>query len=433
MTHEKTHRGTHKFDSHCIVLNPANDEENNYLKKIRNELSGNGEVTDLPFNAAKEEVSEFLDKHQLLPSEKDKLLTYILDAVRKESPEIKVSSLEQLFEPIAHDFSYLLTHIRTHAETFEKDARYIYLPHKRILAKYVGHELHRALSQTRFLGLIPLKAIEIIRSLRIGSIGASVAGGSLDQLVSIGTEHINCYDEGFLAPSNQPRMSRGSFLDNGLSKVFVVAGQLSERNPYGVFRGIQGRVITDESDRKSEYDVTFEMFAKEHDIFLEVADAPHIKAGFRKFMADTYPSKPVFFIADVGNNPFSNIEIPKLGNYFGQQINYEQLERLSIPPTSAPQAMSAVYEMVKNDFPSDHKVQYLLARLGISGFWSQTPISMRESAALTAKLLISYVLGNGITNQNITTSKSINHFFEYTDEDQQTLERIYEQFFPKVH
>lgn len=412
------------------IFDPQNDFEKEKLSTLTEEVKSTGVITTKPFDAAKEELSELLHKHESLPATPEALLATLLARLSSENVDVSKEDVVEAFEPIATHFAHILARARELEPRMEKDARWIYIPEHNTLAYYCGVEIHRLLSETRMLGIIPEDALHKLRSLKIGSIGASVAAGSMDLLVALGAETIHFYDEGILSPSNQPRMPQGHFLNNGRPKVDVVCEQLRGRNPYGDYKGFLGRVVQSNEDKKTPLDISFEEFSNQFDLFLEVADAAHVKAGFRDCMHTHHPTKPIFFIADVGSDPFSNLEVPEQNNFFGQGITAEQLKGMKQPATSQHEALASIRRMVGADFPVDHLAQFTLARMGINAFWSQTAISMRESAAITAKLLILYLSARPTANKNIHSSEAPTSLMQYSQKQLETISRIDQALFP---
>ncbi|MBI2020236.1 hypothetical protein HYS94_02340 [Candidatus Daviesbacteria bacterium] len=320
-----------------------------------------------------------------------------------EKSQIDILLTENTLVP---DLTTLIQRVSQYSvpEALEAESKWIWDPLDLTLTKFIGPDAKRTLSASRVLGLIPFDAINRIQTTRFRVLGASVAASTIDLLVALGAEDIVFVDGGLLDPSNEGKMlgDMADFRSNGESKAMILMHQMYKRNPYGSYLGYSGKVVTlDES--KGPYDKTIDELVKDADEVIEVVDSAHMKIYTRFYMQGQYPSTPIGFIADVGSQPFAGREVPSEGNFFHQNLSNEEKQRMEMLLAEtdkvriATEGLRSVYQMVRRNFPPEHQLQFLLSSLGMIPFWSQTPISARESAATYAKIFIREVSGENIT------------------------------------
>ncbi len=405
-------------DDRMKFTNIISDTEN----KITPEIS--------QYSAAREELLElnevFLSVMEKLQISKDSDAKSIAIAVKNtfgqfeglssEGFEALVSQMDT--SGIFTDYATLANSVLTATAKLEEDARWIYYPNEKRIIKYLGIHAHRALSMSRMFALVPFEAIQRLRETQFVVAGASVAASTIDMLVSLGAENIIMGDAGKLAPSNIPRMpagSTGSLLSLGEFKAQTLASNLSLRNPYGKFDPFSGFVLVDEKDRVQDADRMLGDIIKQQDPqnvkVIEVVDDAATKVKIRNYLKENYPEISVFFIGDVGNNPFAGIEDPLMGDFFNQAFSDNQrvfLDNVAHNGASPIEKLQAVILMVGDSLPSEHKVQLLFVALGLVPYFSQTPIASRLSSSFAGILALSsdqpQVTGTNRSLQDVPTT-----------------------------
>ena len=326
-------------------------------------------------------------------------------------------------------------------EQLERNARWIHLPSSARVFKYVGVGAHRLLAFSRLLGLIRFDTVQRLRTARVRSMGASVAASTLDLLVALGSEDIAFADPGVLETSNLPRMpgGMGSVAALGRPKAIVLAELLYARNPYGTYRAIvapltvsggpaearvpkkgarprqsppmsalglenRGARNSDEppAGHRSESPASMELdeFLSDADMVLEVVDQVDLKVVARERMAKIGPHVPLLFLTDAGSDPSAGMELGIHGTVFGQRMGSEERAQLRARSRAGRfDFCAAEYALVRGHVPLEAALQLMFAGLGVIPFWSQTPISARESAALGTKLWLERALLKSDTPQ----------------------------------
>ncbi|OGM15982.1 hypothetical protein A2V56_04435 [Candidatus Woesebacteria bacterium RBG_19FT_COMBO_42_9] len=368
----------------------------------RSYISGSSEITNL---------ANFFESSSL-PSDKEHLASLVVQKVRERTTYLSEEDIRETVEhgPLLEDYAFLIGRLKAYKQNpalLEQNSRFIFDPIKRRLDLYLGPDEHRLLAMSRVLGLIPFSAIERLRETKIRVMGASVAASTIETLVALGAENIVFYDYGFLDPAKMPQMpgGMGDFRNSGEPKVKALMELVQGRNPYGIFLGIPGKVLIPGEAKQSEFDVYLDEIIDDADLLIEVVDQYHIKAGTR-----AHSDKPIVFVADLGSDPIAGIEDPKLNLWFNREISDEDKARMSKIPASREEAIRegprAIYLMVNKDLNDDHRLQFLLASLGLIPFWSQTPTSTRESAALASKLIIEWTQNSPVMGKNIHPNES---------------------------
>jgi hypothetical protein len=299
---------------------------------------------------------------------------------------------------------------------FSEHVRFIWDPNDKLLSAYISEEMDSLLKKTRMLGLIPFEVIDKLQSMKIVVLGASVAASTVDLLVAMGARDIEFIDDGELDPSNGQKMPAGptaDFNSNGTSKVHALAQSIYQRNPFGNFVPHRGRVVMDEAEKRPTTDdkTLDEMMTPDTGLVIEVIDDPQTKMKIRMHMQEKYPETPISFIADVGNDAFAGLENSGDGKYFNQELTGQQEEYLKKIAkegySSRLDALTAIFLMVKDQLPSDHKLQVMLGRYGgIIPFLAQTGIAARESSYIAVSEVLQYLQNKDITGNNLTKQTS---------------------------
>jgi len=353
---------------------------------------------------------QVLDRFEIdQPGAEERLGSHVANSLSTLSGgEISTDAIARFFQitPILQDLAALGKGVHSYVQNpsrIEEESRCIWDPVSKQLDKYIGHEALRLLLKTRMLGLVPFKALDNLQTMKIRSIGASVAASLIDLLGSLGAEDIEWADGGLLDPSNLWRMpgGMGDFRNSGMSKAIALARLLESRNPYGRFVGHAGMVIPEGMLKTSKHDVFMHDLIFDADIVLEVVDNPWFKNFGRDWMQDNDPYTPLMAPVDASNS-YCGLEYPGEANPFNQNLPEETLQAIrdlvKLPPEQAQIAgLSAVYQMVGKDVNPEHKLCLLLSRLGLIPFLTQTPVSARESAAIGGRIAL--VLANGDSYQ----------------------------------
>ena len=284
--------------------------------------------------------------------------------------------------------------------SIENRANWIMYEKERRLIKYVPRDVHRILQDSRSIGLRPLAVTDALRNLRIKCLGLSAASPTVDLLVAAGAENITGFDGGIIDPSNLPRFvgPMASEKNLGNYKAEVLAENLYGRNPYGFYELSPGRVVISSSEISTPYDTTMEKFVEGADLILEVVDDVYIKSGLDNWMSENGVDVPVMFMADL-SLPIAGINLPSMGDHFNQKIPGERLLRMA-DRKSGIHPLSLVSEMIGDDLPDDHILQFLLMKQGLMPYWSQLPESSRELASLSVYLIEAYLDGRGVLGKN---------------------------------
>ena len=309
--------------------------------------------------------------------------------------ELLLSKQSTLFQQLLKD-SGLLADILWFREEFLSysdperviaDANWIWDEERFEYTLIVGQELLWLLSISRCLGLIPLKTLRKLRETRCAVAGASVAAMTVDLLVSLGCQSIDCVDLGYVEPSNTPRLPYGNVQDWGAAKATLLQQQMLRRNPYGEYHCHRAKIITAEQERTANSDVLFEHFLEDVDVLIEVVDDVQCKVFIHEYVLQKKTELPLLFIADLGNEPVAKVlhgaGRGKLSQPFGREWSKQEREALA----SLTQQQVA-YLTVKDELPAEHALQFITACVGILPFWSQTPIASRMSAAVATTALL---------------------------------------------
>ncbi len=391
-------------------------------------VSGEKEVSDLANYFAK--IFEGIDfNHHEAEAHVRK---QVADTLLSQTENIDAERINSVLEknPLIKDLTWLAKELRTYTlepDRLEKNSRWVWDPDEQTLHKTLGADARRMLAKTRLLGLVPFETVDRLRTMKIRVIGASVAASTLDLLVALGAEDVTAVDGGFLDPSNSPRMPgiMGDFRNCGKSKAHTSQQSMQGRNPDGKYLCYAGRVVFSEDQKQGSQDVLFHDLVKDADVVFEVIDYAAGKYLVRDLMADLAPDTLVGYMGDVGSRPFAGLERPGDRNHFNQNLPKDELERMkqlaSITDRNMvmTESMRAVFKMVENDFPTDHRLQFLLSRMGIIPFWSQTPMSARESASIAVKELVLVLQGKKeIIGKNLHPDESPSTLVEPFNEDE---------------
>ncbi len=407
---------------------------------------------DAPFVAGRRELSELaghlhdlrrrLDLGEAAPVGAEALQGSIERLIALAAPSVERPAIASLLRAtsLVVDLATLMDdvapYVRDGAEV-ERQSRFVADVEARTVHHYVGPHAHRLLAKTRLLGLVPFRAVEALRRMRIRGMGASVAASTYDVLVALGAEDLVFADAARLDPSNASRMPGGvgDFRHCGSAKAHVLARMLQGRNPYARISGIVGRVVPPSSPAGPD-DISFDDFVRDADIVVEVVDDPAAKIHARRRLDQAFPGKLLGFIADLGSDPFSAIERPSDKNYFHQNLTAAELERMfhigdaRTADEARHEAVCAVFRMVDADMPPDFTLEFLLAGLAVVPYWSQTPMAARESGAIFAKLLTLQAQGIDVTGKNVHAAGApVTLSTGMRPEDVATLQRVCREVF----
>lgn len=339
---------------------------------------------------------------------------------------------------IVEDLTYLSSEIAIYGtqESLEDESRYIYNSETNQAVKVIGAEADRLLKMTRLIGLIPLNTIHKLREAKIKVVGASVAASSIHLLAALGAENIEFADPGFFEPSNSPRMPGGntaSYEAIGQSKALALGQELKKLRWYGEYKAHHGPVkLGDEPVKEGEIAIAEFLDDNNTDILIEVVDDPQIKLGLREYVKQNHPNLTTVYIADFGaNHPVASISHPLEKGYetFNQSLTPDQQEFLGQLASGDYQAdpyqsLRGLNLIVKDDLPVDHQTQLLLTAAGVMPYFSQTPITSRGSAVLTAESILRYLNGEDLSNQNLTLKDTKGIFNELGEEQTRTLNQL---------
>ena len=373
----------------------------------------------------------------------DRLSAALEGLISSEAPSVPRAAIASLLRatPLVIDLATLINETAPYARDpslVDRESRWIADGEAKKLYAYVGPSAHRLLSKTRLVGLVPFAVADALQRLRIRGMGASVAASTYDLLVSLGAEDLVFADAGTLDPSNSSRMPAGvgDFRNCGRSKALVLARTLRGRNPYARIVGIPGMVVPG-GKATGPHDVSFDEFVADADLVIEVVDDARVKLGVRLEMERKFPDTLLGFIADLGNAPFSAIERPRDKKHFHCGLPSDEIERMlsrlgkvTSPTEARDEALRSVYRIIERDFPADHSLEFLFARLGIVPYWSQTPMAARESAAIFAKLLSLQVQKIDVVGKNVAITETPTYTMApISAEDEATLRRVCNEVF----
>jgi len=391
-----------------------------------------------PFISGAHELHELFEKMSSTPATKDEAIRFMTNQLLAITNGISVKAIMSLLSAntIIDDIVWLKKELTKHAadaQLIEQESRWIWDPLAQTLCHYIGPEAHRLLARSRLIGLVPFATLEQLSTLKIYCGGASAVAHTLDLLAAAGAANITFYDPGKTDPSNGPRFpaQMGGYPQYGQSKAQVLQGLMQGRNPYGDYRGYLGRVVPTAESQPGPFDITFENLCEDADLLFEVVDNPTIKVGLRQFLRDHYPNLPLIFLADVGSSPFVGLELGATNNPFNQGLSANQVEAMLYPPEmNLKSALSSVYQMLKHNFPAEHVVQFLSVVATLVPFWSQSPISAHESAAVAMKLILGHLSGATVVGENIHPHQAVQTLMPtYTAEQQATLAVLTAQIF----
>jgi len=398
-------------------------------------------VSERPYNHASKDVLELAESLGSVSADENVLVEAIVEKIQNNTQDLSLDEIRGVVETgsIIKDLAFLAREteeIVSNPELIEAHSRWIWDPIERTLDKYIGHKEHRLLLMSRLVGLIPFKEIEKLRSTKIRVAGASVAASEIDLLACLGAEDIRFYDKGELDASKIFIMpgGMGDFRNIGIPKATALMRTLYGRNPYGSYEGVPGNILFPGEVKINEHDTPISEAMGDADLAIEVIDNPFGKIAFRNWMQQEKPDTPSLWLADVGSNPFVGIENPASGNWFNQSISDDEKERMLITPTSVGEAKiegaRSVYLMVDKGLPDDHRLQFLLWRLGVIPYWSQTPISSRESASIASKLILMCRENSEVVGKNISLDESpVTLTGEFNDGKSRLLSKICKQIF----
>lgn len=385
---------THQIRDNAYVRIIDNLNQNLLVEKIKEGYV----VSENPYNSALEELDSLLKKFEKISSDKDEVLEQIAKFLNQVSG-ISEEEIRRVYSKfIASDIALFVSLLR---DVKRDEFVWVIDSNARTISKLPNQELWWVLQSSRALGIIPLESLKKLKDAKIVSLGASVAASTIDLLVSMGASNITSYDDGFFDPSNLPRMPHGFYNTSMMSKAAYTMYFCSLRNPFGNYHGIPGRVLLDEKDRVSPFDILLSDALFESDIILEVVDNPAVKLGLRKELKN-FPDKNVVFIADLGaNSPLVALENANLDSHFATGMNQHDVDVLM---SGLPQnTFTAIYQMIGEDFSVEHLLAYM-TNGAIKPFLSQTALSARTSAAMAVLDII--ILASGISVEVLNTANS---------------------------
>lgn len=394
------------------IYSPKELGDSILMREMRNNHIKVEKYSIKPFESGRDEIINLTKSLEHLPGNEELLKQQTIGTIESLTSGIPKEDIAKLIGhwPLIHDLSYLISKVdkyRQDPNLIDKRANWIWDPADGRLDYYIGPDEHRLLNKTRLLGLIPFDVIDNLRETKIVVLGASVAASTVDLLVSIGAENITIYDSGKLDPAVNQRMpgGMGSYKNCGESKAKALMKLSLDRNPYGRYLGIPGKVLLPGESVTSMHDENIDSAIHTADLVIEVVDNAATKTGIRFYMQEKYPQIPLLYIADLGSDPIAGMEFPEDKNWFNQRLNESEKENM-LKPKSPVEAAAAVYRMVDQDLQDDHRMQFLLSCLRFVPWWSQSPISSRESASTAAKLVIQMIEGENVFGKNIHLKNS---------------------------
>jgi len=297
----------------------------------------------------------------------------------------KAARIARVFEKIAPDVAELAERASGLAATVEENARVIYSPWRGMVG-YIGEEAHRLLSVSRYLGIAPLQTLDRLNNFRYVMIGGSEASSAAVELAPL-VSTIHLWDDDTVSVPKIALVAGASYLDEGRYKARVVERTMRDKNPYGDFRGWVGRVVVRDSDKRPGYEdrTMAEVVDEKLTVVVDGADSTHVKTAVRDYIAENCPATYVQMTTGVGAWPYVSVEKPAEGGYYNQALTAMEMQALRRPPTDRHGSLTQVAQMVWQDFPIEHRVQFMLADLGLP-FWAQAPICGRETGTIVAKL-----------------------------------------------
>jgi hypothetical protein len=373
------------------------------------------EVNETPFTSGQEEIQElqthFENLEILKGATNHQELLIIISEILTVQTGLDKNKIKALLEKtffIKDLFTFIKRLEALTAEKLEEEAKYFEDPDDKLF-KMIGPEAKKILNESRILGLIPLEAIEKLRNLNIVVIGASVAASTIELLVSLGAENITFVDPGELTISGEGKLPTdlADFRKTGNNKALELKNACLKRNPHGNFEAINARV-TLEKQAPEGYISIYDLLINA-DLVIEVIDDPNVKFGLRPIMANDYPNIPLMGLADLGAG-YGTAWFEKANDAFNQIINNERLGQIinglrdalkNNDPNFRQLLHRAVFEIVREDFPPDHALIFLLNALGILTDWPQTGIAARQSSAIASMLILQWLHTGKYEAENI--------------------------------
>ncbi len=378
-----------------------------------------------PYLTAKKEATDLIHQLSFIPQSVNELATLCLTRINPEDHGVSQNNFAAMMHPLLTDIATLSTKAKQ-LDPIEKV--YVHTPTSKHTYEYVTKEVHQFLTHSRFLGIVPFNTLNKLKDQPILSIGASVGASTLDQLVSAGAENSTLIDDGFLEPSNQPRMPIGNIIHNGQSKIKTVLEQQYARNPFGNYKAIAGRIVPTAEDKQTPQDIAFDEVINGNEVIIEAIDSVAIKIKLRQYLRTYHPNTPLFMPTDVGINPYVSVEQGAANPLFNQPI-FEDPNAINFLLDHQEAGLSAVYHMVESHFPHEHVAEFVAIRLGLINFWSQIPSSARESGAMTTLLLLKYLQDGKIESKNYTNLNLPETLMPYSSIDQQNISTIARSLF----
>lgn len=404
-----------------------------------------------PYEAAHAELVEFAGWMEAVPETSEAVIEHMISVLSSATPEIPESEIRSLLEAtsISQDLATMAQEARKlggSLEKIESDSRWIWFPEDKLLVKMIGQDAYYLLTvKSRAVGLIPFRALDKLRNLRIRCAGASAVVHLLDLLSGLGAENMEWWDAGKADPSNVGRLGRvGQIKHLGRGKASSLQTELLHAYPYANFRGSQGKVVREQTELETAHDITYDDFLSGAELVIEVIDNAQGKIDIRLHIKRNQQETKVVYLADV-SDAFVRIEDTASENHFGQGLpethftsfseQFAQLQQLPDSPEKKAKLgmlnLQAVVHMLYKQFPPEHQLQFLYIIGGLTPFWAQTAISARESAAIGSRLLLELLLDQQDAVDSTHTSDTVNHSFfpGLTPRQLETQRKLFTQLF----
>lgn len=434
-----TEEGTQYLQEHFFAVLarlPEAEQRKIFVDHLRPYNSGAQELQEL-FNYYTRVLPNF-DFHQ--PDVYQKLEQHIAVFLRqKGSDDETIQKILHILKKrqVLSDLIELVGGLQHHAaseEIIQREARWIKMPDDPLPAAFIGPEAMRLLKRSRSIGLIPFEVFHLFEKMKIVVMGSSVAASVCDGLVvGLGAENIVFADAGRNSPSNERfPAGMGGWRKNGLPKARNLQEILQDRNPYGSYTGIVGKVIFDETHRTNPQDVLFDEFAKDVFYLVEVVDdvPSKTKAHSTRLGLISQEGK-VVFAADVYPKPFGGIENPANERPFSQNLSASELNAME-HPTSKADVLRDVYKMLGDKFTPEHLVAYLLTVSGLVPFLPQTAFSAIQTEHLTPTVMALNAMGELPTGKNYTPDEvSQGVAPEMLPEEKELFSSVFQNLFPR--
>lgn len=390
------------------------------------------EINHLPYQNGKAELLHLAEHFQTLPDSEEGMRRFLKEKVGRDAG---------IFNKIIPDIISLRQRLTEAAAVIDNDANLIYSPYSDSISLQIGEKAQRALFLSRFLGLVPLFALDRLAEMKIVIVGASAASSAVVELAPF--VNSTFYDDDTLSVSKVALIPGATQEDVGKFKAWIVEREAYGKYSYGNFRGVIGRIIMPKehfTDKEREetakrkargFQDTLiqDAFAGGVDLVIEAADGA-IKTPLRLWLAKNYPEAYLLMTTDVGARGYVSVEKPSDHQHYNQGLSEKVIDKLQKTPTNLKEFLAQIYYMVKSDFPWEHKVEFLLAAMNVIPYWSQMGFTGRETGTIVAKLAIKLAhagkLEPGIVSIENTPT---NLGFDYSKAEQKKIRKLCHQIF----